>query len=163
MLVLKPPANVIQLRFTDSSSGIFGRLIRWRTMGNVSHVEAVTSGGVIIAALSGKGVVELPLDYDKTSTSQIFVDIPATDWQIRWWEKYLCSRIGRPYDWDAIAGLALHTGWRRKGGFICSMLQALALREAKVFPHPLSEPAHEITPRDLLLMLSAQYPLRKDA
>jgi hypothetical protein len=157
LLVPVPPADVIRLRFTDSSRGIFGKLIRWQTLGHVSHVEAVLPDGTIIAALAGIGVSELPCDYDQTSTSQTFVDIPSTEDQVFRWVKYLHSRRGRPYDWEAIAGLALHTGWRMKGGLICSMLQTLALREAGVFPRPLSEPAHEITPRDLLLILSA-YP-----
>lgn len=162
LIVTTPPVNVIRLRFTDSSTGIFGKLIRWQTLGHVTHAEAVLPDATIIAALAGEGVVCLPLNYDKTSTSQIFVDIPSTDRQIERWTAYLHSRVGRPYDWETIAGIALHTGWRRKGGMICSMLQALGLREAGIFPCPLSEPAHEITPRDLLLMLSAQFPIKKE-
>jgi len=131
-------------------------------MGRVSHVEAVLPDGTIIAALAGSGVINVFGDYDETSTSQVFVDIPASSDKISQWTRYLASRLGRPYDWETIAGLALHTGWRMKGGMICSMLQALALREAGVFPYPLSEPAHEITPRDLLLMLSSQFEMQKD-
>jgi uncharacterized protein YycO len=134
---------------------MFARLITWQTLGHVCHVEAVLPSGSIIAALAVKGVSHLLPDYDKESTSQIFVDIPMSPENLTRWVDYLKNRIGRPYDWDAIAGIALHTGWRMKGGFICSMLQTLALREAGVFPHPLSEKAHDITPRDLLLILSA--------
>jgi hypothetical protein len=155
LVVPPPPAGVIRLRFTNSSTGIFAKLIRWRTMGDVSHVEAVLPDGRIIAALAGEGVVAKPANYDTTSTSQIIVDIIGWPGEVAAWIRYLESRLGRPYDWETIAGLALHTGWRMKGGMICSMLQALALREAHVFDRPLSEPAHEITPRDLLLILSA--------
>ena len=111
--------------------------------------------GTIIASLIGKGVVRFAGDYDTTSTSQIFVDVAMSDHQLDVWEKYLKSRLGRPYDMSAIYGIALHIDWRHPGGFICSMLQTLALRVAGVFPRPLSETAHKITPRDLLLILSA--------
>jgi hypothetical protein len=124
-------------------------------MGYVSHVEAVMGNGSIIAALIGEGVVRKPIDYDKTSTSQIFVDIAMSAHALELWTAYLESRLGRPYDMDVIMGIALHLNWRQRGGFICSMLQTLALRQSCTFPVPLSEPAHEITPRDLLLMLSA--------
>ena len=157
LVVQPPPAGIIRIRFVTHDDNFFSRLIRWQTLGQVSHAEAVLREGRIIAALAGEGVVEKPLDYDETSTEQTFVDIPVSEDQALHFEKYLHSRIGRPYDWETIAGVALHTGWRRPGGFICSMLQALGLRQAGVFRRPLSEPAHEITPRDLLLMLSA-YP-----
>jgi hypothetical protein len=130
-------------------------LINWREMGKVSHVEAVMPNGSIIAALIGEGVVRKPADYDKTSTSQIFVDVAMSSYALDLWMGYLESRLHRPYDMDAIVGIALHLNWRQRGGFICSMLQTLALRQACTFPVPLSEPAHEVTPRDLLLMLSA--------
>ena len=149
------PPGYVRLRFTTSRLGMFGKLIRWRTMGYISHVEGVLSDGSIIAALASEGVRHKSADYDATSTSQIFVDVLMPADSRKKWEAYLWSRVGRPYDWDAIAGQALHLDWRRPGGFICSMLMALSLREAGVFRRPLSERAHEITPRDLLLVLSA--------
>ena len=124
-------------------------------MGSVSHVEAVMPDGSIIAALIGDGVVRKPGDYDKTSTSQIFVDVAMSDFALHAWEKYLKSRLGRPYDLTALFGLAFHIDRRRRGSFFCSMVQTLALRASKTFKHPLSEAAHEIMPRDLLLILSA--------
>lgn len=39
---------------------------------------------------------------------------------------------------------------------ICSALQALGLRQCQWFASPLVEPAHKITPRDLLLIISAR-------
>jgi hypothetical protein len=133
-------------------------------MGEVSHAEAVLPNGTIIAALSDRGVRNVPGDYDTTSTSQIFVDVLMPPDDLKRWVAYLWSRVGRPYDWTAIYGEALHLNWRKPGGFICSMLATLSLRESGTFSHPLSERAHEITPRDLLLVLSAHpaarvYPL----
>jgi hypothetical protein len=163
--VSPPPPGFARIRFVTQETSLFGRLIRWRTMGQVSHAECVLPNGTIIAALS-EGVRNVPGDYDTTSTSQIFVDVLMSPDDVKRWVAYLWSRVGRPYDWDAIYGEALHLDWRRPGGFICSMLCALSLREAGTFMRPLSEPAHEITPRDLLLMLSAHpaarvHPLEK--
>jgi hypothetical protein len=124
-------------------------------MGDVSHVEAVMADGSIIAALMGEGVCHKPGDYDQVSTEQIFVDIIMPFHNQDRWREYLLSRVGRPYDFEAIAGEALHINLRRRGGFLCSALQTLALRVARFFPRPLSVPSHEITPRDLLLILSA--------
>ena len=149
-----PQPGYARIRFTTQDDSLFGRLIRWRTMGQVSHAECILQDGSIIAALSD-GVRNVPGDYDTTSTSQIFVDVLMPPDDLKRWEAYLRSRVGRPYDWDAIYGEALHLNWHRPGGMICSMLAALSLRESRTFKSRLSEPAHEITPRDLLLMLSA--------
>lgn len=155
LIVPKPPSGVARLRFVQTKGSWLSTLIDWRTMAQVSHVEAVMPDGSIIAALMGEGVVRKPGDYDTTSTSQILVDVAMSAHALSLWKCYLESRIGRPYDFDAIMGIALHLNWRQRRGFICSMLQTLALRWACVFPVPLSEPAHEVTPRDLLLVLSA--------
>jgi hypothetical protein len=150
-----PPPGMARLRFVTTEHNWLSKLINFREMGAVSHVEAVMPDGSIIASLIGEGVVRRPNDYDTTSTSQTFVDVEMSDFALHKWETYLESRIGRPYDLDAIAGIALMVDWRHPGGFICSMLQTLGMREAGVFAHPLSERAHKITPRDLLLILSA--------
>jgi len=149
-----PPPGVARLRFVQTRGNWLSKLIDWRTMGKVSHVEAVMPDGSIIAALIGEGVVRKPGDYDTTSTSQIFVDVAMSSHALDLWTKYLESRLGRPYDMDAIVGIALHLNWHQRLGFICSMLLTLSLRKSCTFPVPLSEPAHEVTPRDLLLILS---------
>jgi hypothetical protein len=154
LIVSRPPPRTARFRFVTQEQSSFGRLIRWRTMGEVSHVEMVLPDGSIISALSDQGVCHVEGDYDTTSTMQIFVDFPLHDLDLLRWVAYLRSRIGRPYDWNAIYGEALFRDWRRPGGMICSMLAALSAREAKIFPRPLSERAHEISPRDLLLMFS---------
>jgi hypothetical protein len=49
----------------------------------------------------------------------------------------------------------LHMNLRTPGAFICSEDATLALRESGTFKRPLSEKAHRVSPRDLLLVLSA--------
>jgi len=155
--VTPPPPGMIRIRFVARKGDWISSLINWREMGTVSHCEAVLPSGKIVAALIREGVVLKPGDYDKTSTSQIFVDIVPPPGGLDRWAHYLQSRLNRPYDMDAILGFVLHTDRRKRGGMICSMLMALSLahNEAGVFPRPLSERAHKISPRDLLLVLSA--------
>jgi hypothetical protein len=43
---------------------------------------------------------------------------------------------------------------------ICSALQALALRQCQWFAAPLVEPAHKISPRDLLLIISGRIDVK---
>jgi hypothetical protein len=157
LIVTPPLPGMIRIRFVATKGDWLSSLIEWREMGSVSHCEAVLPSGEIIAALIGEGVVRKPADYDKTSTSQIFVDIEPPPGGLDRWTCYLESRLNRPYDMDAILGFVLHTDRRKRGGMICSMLMALSLahNEAGVFPRPLSERAHKISPRDLLLILSA--------
>ena len=153
--VSPPPPGFARIRFVTQETSLFGRLIRWRTMSQVSHAECVLPNGTIIAALSDRSVRNVPGDYDTTSTSQIFVDVLMPPNDLKRWVAYLWSRVGRPYDWTAIYGEAMHLNWRAPCGFICSMLCALSLREAGTFSRPLSEEAHKLSPRDVLLILSA--------
>ena len=155
LIVPVPPPGVARLRFVTTKGNWLSRLINWREMSKVSHVEAVMQDGSIIAALLKEGVVRKPGDYDTTSTSQQFVDIAMSPEAYERWERYLINRLGRPYDLDALVGIAFHIDFRRRSAFICSMLQTLAVRASLIFPVPLSEAAHEVTPRDLRLILSA--------
>ena len=154
LVARNPQPGWLRLRFVCTERNWLSELIRWQTQGPVSHVEAVTSEGTIIAAY-GDGVKEIPGDTDLGYSIQRYVDVLAPQESIARWESYLRSRCGRPYDYQAIAGFVLHINWRHPRGFICSMLQALALRESGTFPRPLAVPAHEVSPRDLLLTLSA--------
>lgn len=67
---------------------------------------------------------------------------------------FLHEQIGKPYDWEAIIAFAVHRNWRMHDAWFCSELIAAALESSAWFPEPLSEAVNEITPRDLLLILS---------
>jgi hypothetical protein len=70
------------------------------------------------------------------------------------WEAALRAHITKPYDWLAIGGFVAHADMHLFGHFICSALQPIALRDCGKFEQPLSEPVHQISPHDLLLILS---------
>lgn len=154
-LIARPPMpGYLRLRFVATKNNWLSNLIRWETNGTVSHVESVLPDGSIIGAYFG-GVKQIPGDSDLSYTSQIFVDVIAPQDSIDKWVAYLTSRIGRKYDFFAALGFMLHMNIRTPGAFICSMDATLALRASETFKRPLSEHAHRVSPRDLLLILSA--------
>ena len=77
-LVARPPMpGYARFRFVCTKSNWLSLLIRWRTMGEVSHVENVLPDGSIIGAY-GDGVKQIPGDTDLGYTTQRFVDILMT-------------------------------------------------------------------------------------
>jgi hypothetical protein len=154
-LVARPPLpGYLRLRFVTTEHNWLSNLIRWETQGTVSHVESILPGGDIIGAYLD-GIKQIPGDSDLGYTSQIFVDVEASQEAIDKWVRYLKSRVGRKYDFLAALGFMLHMNIRTPGAFICSMDATLGLRISGTFPRPLSEPAHRVSPRDLLFALSA--------
>jgi hypothetical protein len=147
---------MIELRFV-SYSDIVGDLISADEQGSPwDHVEAVMpDGSGYLGAVEPDGVKIRPVGYDKPFVKELFVDLPATDAITNAFYSYLKSRIGTPYDFAAIAGFALKANMHQKDHVICSALQTLGLVKSAFFPGPLSRPAHEVDPSDLLLVLSS--------
>lgn len=170
---------MIRLRFVTGTSAT-SALIRMQERVTMpftpSHVEAVMpdGSGYIGAHIDG-GVRIRPVGYDAaTMTHELFVDLPNLnrtfsagrgpfnasdpDTQADQFYAYLTSKIGEPYDWKAILGFAdpLLQASHVKDHVICSALQTLGLRGCGWFATRLAAPAHEISPRDLLLMISGR-------
>ena len=149
----------IQLRFVTGAA-VGSDLIRLYEDFPFSHVEAVTPEGTYLGALAVGGVQARPSDYDRgTATSEKFVTlIDATTDQGDKFYSYLKAKIGTPYDYEAIVGFAARANLHQPGHVICSALQTLALRACGYFPTRLAVPAHEISPRDLGLLVSSRVP-----
>jgi hypothetical protein len=163
---------MIRLRFVTGNSAI-SALIRAQertTMPFIpSHVEAYIPPGILSApagqAAEGYlgahydgGVMLRPIGYDAaTMTNELLLDLPADDAQTAAFHAYLSSKIGAPYDWKSILDFIdpLHDIHDRQH-VICSALQTLALRKCSWFPGPLPVPAHQISPRDLLLTIGGR-------
>ena len=153
---------VIKLRFVTGNE-LVSAAIRAHENFWASHVEAVMPDGTLLGAHADGGVLARPSDYDAGQwTKQLILELPVEQQTADAFHAYLISRIGRPYDMAAIFGFVLHMDKHQERGFICSALQTVALRECRYFPAPLVEPAHKISPRDLLLILSARVPVLHD-
>jgi hypothetical protein len=123
-----------------------------------SHVECVRpSDGKYVGQHFRGGMAAREPGYDKSTLAhELFVDLPATTAQTNAFYAYIESKIGAPYDWRAILDYALPVNFHSLNHAICSATMWLGLRNrtAPRFPWPVTVPAHLISPRDLLLMLS---------
>lgn len=161
-------ANEIVIRFvgypiTDISDDLvsIGEGGGW-----AQHCEALTPDGFLLGAKPEGGVQKRPRDYDAgTFSRELYVPIetpiisfddnitPSAMAGIFY--SYLETKVGAPYNWTAIADIALEQNWKGNGGDICSQLMTLGLRDCGYFPR-LYVTSNRITPRDLLLMLSCR-------
>jgi hypothetical protein len=152
------PMSAIRLRFVTCRDPISAG-IRLRENFWASHVEAVTPEGKYLGAHADGGVQARAAGYDAAVLQQeLFVDLPETaPGQVQEFYAFLNRHVGEPYDFKSILGfLVPDIAAHQPQHVICSALQALALRQCEWFATPLSEPAHKITPRDLLLIISAR-------
>jgi len=152
---------MIILRFVHCNDPISNGIIL-QTGGLYSHVEAMTPDGKYLGARADSGVEARSTDYDKDKFDrQRILQLTADEAMTARFYHYLNAVIGEPYDFGAIAGFAVHANLHEKAHTICSALQALALRGCLYFPNPLSVRAHEISPRDLELVLSSRADVRE--
>ncbi|MDE3106396.1 MAG: hypothetical protein KGK08_14595 [Acidobacteriota bacterium] len=127
--------------------------IRAETWCDYSHVDYVLDNGERIGAHEQDGVQQRPADY-AVWTARLDVMVPCTDAQKEAAEAFLRAQIGTPYDKAAIAGILVHRDWRTEGEWFCSEL-GMAACEACGVVAPVPINIDRITPRDLLLVLSA--------
>jgi len=160
---------MIRIRFVTSTA-FSSRLIRLQAGVSMpftpSHTEALSQDGksYIGAHLDG-GIMRRPVGYDADTLmdlpdnggkSERIVSIPCTPEQETVFYTYVEKHVGEPYDWQGILGfVATEIHLHDVGTIFCSAFMTGALREAKIFPWPLTVPFHHISPRDLMLMLSS--------
>ena len=147
---------MIRLRFVTCNDAI-SYMIRAAEDFWASHVEAVMpDGSGYLGAHADGGVAIRPVGYDKaTLMRELFVELPATTVQTVAFYDELKQHIGQPYDFEAILGFVTRSEMHSKKHKICSALQAGALNKSW-FSAPLCRPTYEISPADLMLILSAQ-------
>jgi len=123
-----------------------------------SHVEVRMPDGALLGARFKGGVQRQPVGYDAGEFSEeLFLELEnVTGTQAATFHAFLEDHIGEPYDWAAIGGFLVPARLHTKNHTICSALCARALRTCKFFATPLAAPEHLISPRDLLVMLSAR-------
>jgi hypothetical protein len=154
LVVSPPPPGYARVRAVTSNDFI-ADIIEIGTRAHFDHIETVLPDGSIIAAHAAGGVRHQPADYDTSSMAQQFIDIPMSPDMLAKWVAYLESRVGCAYDFGAILDFILDVDEHVDVAYICSALTILSLRDIGVIPNPLSEPAHKISPRDVVLILSS--------
>jgi uncharacterized protein YycO len=123
------------------------RVVRLLTWSDFSHVDLI-DGDEVIGAVPGQGVVVAPIHTRITAASAILVaQVEAPDDRVT---ALVRSQIGKPYNWAAVFGIALHRDWTNKDSWFCSELLAWAFREVE---HPVINPMiylNRVTPQMLL-------------
>lgn len=125
-----------------------------------THVEALMPDGALLGAHAQGGVEARSHDYDKLEfTQELYVSLPATPAQTDAFHSFLRAQVGKPYDFLAIAGIALQRDWQKENSWFCSELVASALCHCGVFPSHLATEFNHVTPRDVLLIVSGRMDL----
>lgn len=153
---------MITLRFVTCDDPL-SRLIRMQAGVSMpftpSHVEALSrdAKSYVGQHMTG-GMQARPIGYDRNEkgVKEKMVDLPCEPSQFNAFHDFCDGKIGEPYDWKAIFGFtAPDVHLHIPDTAICSAIMTLALRAADYFKMPLTVPAHHITPRDLMLILSS--------
>lgn len=121
-----------------------------------SHTEMLSRDGksYIGAHIEG-GIQARPVGYDAaTMKAELLLDLGPEDDDAAY--SYMESKIGEPYDWASIIDFLLPVNWHLQNHVICSAFMTLTLRKKLFFPWPIAVPAHMVSPRDLLAMISAK-------
>ena len=140
--------NAVRILFCSNRNPL-SVVIRASTWSRWSHV-ALVDGESVIEATGLHGVRRAPLwDVLSHAVDHAFVDIPAND--PAGIIEAAASQIGKPYDYSALLGLALHRDWQRENAWFCSELIAWAFEQNKQ-PLLRSEVLRRVTPQHLWML-----------
>lgn len=100
----------------------FSWAIRLFTWSRWSHCGIIDGTGVnVIEATARRGVIVTPLaEFKRRYKKWSVAELPT----INDAQSLARQEIGKPYDWSAIFGLALRTGWDKPDAWFCSELIA---------------------------------------
>lgn len=103
-----------------TSDRVSSRLIRAADGGPASHCGVLLpSGGVLDSTFTHGGVrVRSLLDFlaDHRLVADIPLALPDPDAALAWG----LAQVGKPYDWTALAGMALWRDWQQDDAWYCS-------------------------------------------
>ena len=150
---------MIELRFVTCNDPV-SAAIRVGEYGFwASHAEALMPDGTLLGAHYDGGVQARPKGYDAAIMQrELYVSLPCASSVETAFLDFLRGQLGKPYDLAAIAGLVAQRDWRSPDSWFCSELIAAALEASGYLP-ALPADVAKITPRDLLLIVSARLPL----
>jgi hypothetical protein len=149
----------MKLRFVQGNSIVSQAIVARENVAmpfTPSHVEAVSRDGKsYIGAHIEDGIRSRPIGYDiDTMAHELILDLGIEGDAAAF--AYMESKIGEPYDWHGILDFILPSNFHAPDHAFCSAFMALTLRKKGFFEWPLASPAHMISPRDLLLIISGR-------
>jgi len=165
-MIAPTAANPLTLRFVTTRGDPISEGIRKYELGYwATHVECLMPDGTLLGAHAEGGVMARPHDYDKGKfTDEMYVSIRTTPADRDSFHQFLRSQLGRPYDFEAIAALAVaplvgERNWQEPDSWFCSELIAAGLCHCGVFPPKLATDFNHVLPRDVQLIVSGRLDL----
>ncbi len=150
---------MIQLRFVTCNDAVSAGIRVGEYGFWASHAEAVMPDGTLLGAHYDGGVMARDKGYDAEKVErELLVDLPCDKATEQKFLDFLRGQLGKPYDLRAIVALVAERDWRQPDSWFCSELQAAALEACGWMPK-LADDVSKITPRDLLLIVSARVTL----
>lgn len=139
----------IRVQIVTQQANPISAAIRFTTRSWASHAEFINLEiNATLGSRSAGGVRLRDCKSDRYSRVEQFTAAGIEE-AYRW----AMGQIYKPYDYSAIAGIALNRNWRDERRWFCSELVAAAFEQVG---HPLlstrpSAAVYRVTPRDLLL------------
>ncbi len=146
-----PGDETVAVQFSTEDD-LGAEAIRIFSRGWPSHVDAVLPDGALLGARLDGVRIRQPGYAAFARVERI--ELAVTPQEHDAFHAFLSDQLGKPYDKLAIAAFPAERDWRENDAWFCSELIAAALERCGFFPKPLANPANEITPRDLLLLVS---------
>lgn len=129
-----------------------------------THVDIVMPDGQLLGARADGGVLIRAADYQPFAATLV-VDIAVADEIEAAYYAFARAQIGKPYDFTAIAHMALidvdpakptqERDWRENDSWFCSELDLACMEASRALPYSLGAPVKVLTPADDLLICSA--------
>lgn len=110
-----------RVRYITEKNDPVSALIRMFTYSMWSHAEIVLPDGTYLGAHASGGVMIRPADYCKPTRERRY-SIPVTDEALEKMLTFAHAQVGKPYDFKAIFGLAIHQPWSTADRWFCSEL-----------------------------------------
>lgn len=141
----------LTIRFINER-GLVSRLITWGSDSLFCHTEGLSRDGKSwIGAHAKTGIEGRPLDWCKPTLEKRYA-IPVTKAQYEAAMTFMETKVGTPYDYEDIVGLAIRKRMAGKHRLICSAFMTEWLMAGGLRPlNVLEEFAYLITPESLHL------------
>ena len=139
--------SCVVLQFS-SEPKLHSALIRWFTNSKFSHVDFVMPDGKLMGARFRGGVQIRPKDYTTfTNIERYAVYTDKADAIYA----YAQSKIGTPYDFEALFAFAFNKNWENDNKLFCSNFTAISFKEGGLLSLNPDADVKRITPNDQYL------------
>lgn len=117
---------------------------RWSHAGFFNHDTGETLSAMLVGGVQWR--------VQRKRTRYMFLDYPCMKEAFRWAQ----TQIGKPYDYSAIFGMALHRNWKALDSWYCSELVTAAFDRTEQPLFSVNFSVYRVTPVMLLAPITAR-------